>query len=280
MPNNATENCLLCGGADARVVCEFPEFTWVRCSCGLIYKRDWTAGAVEYDEDYFVDREHARRPYSAREGRRVRKSRSQILDVLNHVAPGTLLDLGCSLGYTLQAAGDLGLSAAGVDISEHAVKVCRERGFRAELGTLDALPFPDAAFQLVIVKHVLEHTPKPREALREIARVLKPGGGLFLAVPHGGYIKARINPSTSRHFRPEVHGTEHFVYYVPATLARLLREESFDPVATAHPQLVHRRAGAVRKTAEIAIAPLRFAAQRARSLAILDKEFWVTSVRL
>ncbi len=275
-----SETCLLCGSTDASVVCNFPEFTWVRCGCGLIYKRDGAEFEVEYNEDYFVDRKHIRRLYNSREGRRVRKSRSQILDVLNHVAPGPLLDLGCSLGYTLQAASDLGLAATGVDISEHAVTFCRERGFRAELGTIDKLPFPDAAFQLVIVKHVLEHTAKPREALREIARVLKPGGGLFLAVPHGNYIKARINPTTSRHFRPEVHGTEHFVYYVPATLARLLREESFHPVATAHPQLVHRRAGAVRKAAEIAIAPLRFAAQWARSLGSLDKEFWVTAVRL
>jgi SAM-dependent methyltransferase len=280
MRKTGDETCLLCGSADARAVCEFPEFTWVRCGCGLIYKRGGGESGVEYNEDYFVNRENIRRPYSAREGRRVRKSRSQILDVLNHVAPGPLLDLGCSLGYTLQAASDLGLAATGVDISEHAVTFCRERGFRAELGTLHALPFPDAAFQLVIVKHVLEHTAKPREALREISRVLRPGGGLFLAVPHGGYFKARVNPAASRHFRPEVHGTEHFVYYVPATLARLLREESFDPVGEAHPQLIHRRAGAVRMAAEIAIAPLRFAAQRARSLASLDKEFWVTAVRL
>ena len=167
-----------------------------------------------------------------------------------------------------------------VSTSVHAVAFCRERGFRAELGTLHALPFPDAAFQLVIVKHVLEHTEKPREALREIARVLRPGGGLFLAVPHGGYFKARVNPATSRYFRPEVHGTEHFVYYEPVTLARLLREESFDPVRRTHPQLVHRRAGAARRAVELAITPLRYAAQRARSLASLDKEFWVTAVRL
>lgn len=44
MLNNTVESCLLCGGTDARVVCEYPEFTWVRCSCGLIFKRDEAAG--------------------------------------------------------------------------------------------------------------------------------------------------------------------------------------------------------------------------------------------
>lgn len=273
------ESCPLCSGSDASVFCEFPEITWVKCDCGLVFKRDESMPEVEYREEYFGDREGRRRKYVERRRRRVGKSRSQILDVLNHTPPGPLLDVGCSLGYTLQAAVDLGLPATGVDVSEHAVKVCREQGFGAEIGTFHELPFDDGTFQIVIMKHVLEHTPRPREALREIRRVLRSGGGLFIAVPHGAYRKARRNPAEYRWFRPDLHGGEHYVYYTPATMSRMLREEDFEPVQTAHPHLVHRRAGLGRKTAEIAVAPLRFAAQRVRSMMSLDKEFWVTAVR-
>ena len=279
MSPRIAEECPLCGNPDAGVLCEFPELTWVTCGCGLVYKRDEEVPEVQYQEGYFGDGESSRRQYNKRTRRRISKSRSQILDVLNHTPPGPLLDVGCSLGYTLQAAVDLGLPATGVDISEHAVKVCRERGFAAEIGTFHELPFDDGSFQLVIMKHVLEHTPRPREALREIRRVLRPGGGVFIAVPHGGYLKARLNPTGYRWYRPELRGAEHYVYYKPATLSRLLRDECFDPVHGPHPHLVHRRAGLGRKAAEIAIAPLRFAAQRARSLMALDKEFWVTAVR-
>lgn len=280
MPPKIALSCPLCGASDAGVVCEFPEFTWVKCGCGLIYKRDESIPEVQYHQEYFANRSSSRRRYDQRTRRRINKSRSQILDVLNHTAPGPLLDVGCSLGYTLRAAADLGLPATGVDISEHAVAVCRDQGFAAEIGTLDELPFDDGSFQLVIMKHVLEHTPRPREALGEIRRVLRAGGGVFIAVPHGGYLKSRLDPAGSRFYRPEVGGAQHYVYYTPATLSHLLRDEGFDPVSRAHPQLVHRRAGIGRKVGEVAVAPLRYAFQRARSLIALDKEFWVTAVRL
>lgn len=273
------EECLLCGRSEAETLCEFPELTWVRCGCGLIYKRDESVPEVEYREEYFLHSKGGRRQYHRRASRRIRKSRSQILDILNHTQPGPLLDVGCSLGYTLKAAMGLGLPAVGVDISEHAVALCREQGLAAEIGTLNEMPFGDGSFQLAVMKHVLEHTPRPREALREIRRIVRPGGGVLIAVPHAGYLKARLTPSASRFFRPDVAGREHYVYYTPATLSRLLREEDFEPVQVPYPHLFHRRAGALRRASEIAAAPMRFAAQRARSLVALDKEFWVTAVR-
>ena len=278
MSAEIAHSCLLCGGTDSKVLCEFPELTWVSCECGLIYKRSETVPAVEYDEDYFVNRENGRRQYNRRNRRRIRKARSQILDVLNHVVPGPLLDVGCGYGHTLRAAEDLGLVATGVDLSEHAVRFCSELGLSAKQGTLERLPFADGAFQIVIMKHVLEHTKTPREALRETRRVLRPGGGLFIAVPHAGYVKARVNPKGCRFYRPEFGGRAHYVYYTPQTLTRLLKEESFDPVNMPHPHLVHRRAGGAERAAEIAIAPLRMAAQQARSALALYKEFWLTAI--
>ena len=59
---------------------------------------------MEYDESYFVSRGNVRHQYNAKIRRRIQKSRSQILDVLNHVEPGPLLDVGCARGSTLRAA--------------------------------------------------------------------------------------------------------------------------------------------------------------------------------
>ena len=272
-------SCLLCGATDATVLCEFPELTWVSCRCGLIYKLSDALPAVEYEEDYFVSRKNVRRQYNTRNQRRIRKSRSQILDVLNHVEPGPLLDIGCAHGHTLLAARELGLSATGVDISDHAVSFCGELGFETKIGTMERLPFPDGSFQIAVMKHVLEHTRTPREALREIRRVLRPGGGLFIAIPHAGYWKARIDPMGYRFFRPEFHGREHYFYYTPRTLARLLKQESYDPVHLPHPHVIHRRVGAAERAAEIAIAPFRVAAQQTRSALSLYKEFWVVATR-
>ncbi len=144
---------------------------------------------------------------------------------------------------------------------------------------MDRLPCADGSFQLVIMKHVLEHTARPREALAEIRRVLRPGGGVYIAVPHAGYFKARQNPAGSRYYLPSAHGREHFVYYTPATLPRLLREESFEPVRWPHPDLWHRRSGLAKRSAQLAVAPVRWLAQRGREAFGLYKEMSVVAVR-
>lgn len=112
--------CPLCGAdpaAHARTIADGgPQgFQWVRCECGLIFKRsepvaeapEETLGdaGAHYDPEYF-------KRYARRRRRRIAKSRRQILDALEVAPRGPLLDVGCSLGYALQAADELGLDAA------------------------------------------------------------------------------------------------------------------------------------------------------------------------
>ena len=274
--------CPLCdaGVETTRVVATYPELTWVRCDCGLIYKRSEhpDPAAVDfYEGGYFGTGEQGRK-YTQRRKRRVQKSRNQILDLLNHAPPGPLLDIGCSMGYTLEAARSLGLTPTGSDISEFALEQCRALGFRAERGELGRLPFADGEFGLVTMKHVLEHTPDPRAALREVRRVLRPGGGLFIAIPHGGYGKSLRRPQESQFYLPARHGREHFVYYTPATLTRLLEGEGFR-VARVNPALLHRRAGAARRVGEALAAPFRALGQALVDVVQARKEFWLVAVR-
>jgi SAM-dependent methyltransferase len=276
-------SCPLCGSGveGARTVAEYPELTWVRCGCGLIYKRSEQPDprATDfYEGGYFGTGDQGRR-YTQRRARRVQKSRNQILDLLNHAAPGPLLDIGCSMGYTLQAARELGLTPTGSDISEFAIGQCRSLGFRAERGELGKLPFADGEFGLVTMKHVLEHTPDPRSALREVRRVLKAGGGLFIAIPHGGYGKSVRRPMRSQFYLPARHGREHFVYYTPSTLTRLLESEGFR-VARVNPALVHRRAGLGRQVGEVLAAPFRALGQALVDAVQARKEFWLVAVKV
>jgi len=265
-------SCPLCGQSCGAPFLREP-WSWVRCGCGLIFKTAEPADAAtrdEYGENYFET-------YRRRRRHRIAKARRQIRDALEHTPPGPLLDVGCSLGYALEAARSLGLESCGVDVSEHAVASCRGLGFDARAGTLEALPFADAAFSVVLMKHVLEHTPQPQRALAEASRVLAPGGALFVAVPNADYFKAAAWPQTSRFFRGE-GGRAHYVYYTPVTLARLLGQQGFR-VAQVHPHLVHRRTPAVRRMLELVSAPVRYIAQAIANRCGLRKEFWIVAVR-
>ena len=94
-----------------------------------------------------------------------------------------ILDVGCGTGANLKMLGEFG-DAQGVDISSDAVAFCRERGLEnVKLGAAESLPYDDNGFDLVTAFDVVEHMDDDVAGLREMRRVLRPGGRLLLFVP-------------------------------------------------------------------------------------------------
>jgi SAM-dependent methyltransferase len=74
--------------------------------------------------------------------------------------------------------------AEGVDISPQALEFCHERGLKSvKLGAAEDLPYEDGSFELVTALDVIEHLDDDLQGLREIRRVLRPGGRVLLFVP-------------------------------------------------------------------------------------------------
>jgi SAM-dependent methyltransferase len=101
-------------------------------------------------------------------------------------APGPveLLDIGCGTGGNLLALRRFG-NAAGCDIAESAVAYCHSRGLAGVVHQPDPhrLPFPDGRFDLVTAFDMIEHVDDDIAMMREMARVLRPGGAVFLTTP-------------------------------------------------------------------------------------------------
>lgn len=225
--------CPVCRGATQEPFVAFPELAFVRCpACRVVYK-SFEAPQVRppdfYEQDYFHGRKSGR---DRRFDHRARKAMRWIVAAMQHVPAASVLDVGCSLGYVIEGGRRLGLRSAGMDISEYAVKVCQERGYEARVGTLDRVPFDGGAFDVVVMKHVLEHTPDPARALAEIRRVLTPKGVALIAVPDVGYWKGLLQRRSYRYFRPDDLGQQHYVYYALGPLTRLLASSGFEVRAT------------------------------------------------
>ena len=87
-----------------------------------------------------------------------------------------ILDVGCGTGANLEMLAQFG-AAEGVDVSEDALAFCRARGLNAvTLGAAERLPYADASFDLVTALDVVEHLDDDLGGLREMWRVLRPGG--------------------------------------------------------------------------------------------------------
>jgi len=105
--------------------------------------------------------------------------RYRLYPKLNQYLRGQTLDVGCGLGDMLRFREN----TVGVDINQLNVQYCTSMGLDAHLMEPDVLPFPDGSFDSVLLDNVLEHIAKPGALLKEIRRVLKPGGNLVIGVP-------------------------------------------------------------------------------------------------
>lgn len=95
--------------------------------------------------------------------------------------PGTrLLDVGCGTGLMLQLASHRGAQVTGVDVAPGLLAVARERLPEADLwlADMDRLPLADASFDAVVGANTFQFAGDPPGALREAARVCRPGGAV------------------------------------------------------------------------------------------------------
>lgn len=101
-----------------------------------------------------------------------------------------ILDLGCGTGKNIEFFSSLG-HVSGLDSSPYAIKFCRRRRLKsAILGDCLHTPYESSSFDLITLFDVLEHVPQ-KATVREIYRLLKPGGWLLITVPAYSFLWSR-----------------------------------------------------------------------------------------
>jgi len=164
-------------------------------------------------------------------------------ELVSHVEAGPgdrVLDVATGTGAVArEVAARTGATVVGLDQSPEMLAEARRRRPDAELiqGTADALPFPNASFDALTFTYLLRYVPDPAATLRELARVVKPGGtisSLEFAVPRGIWrplweLYVRIGlPLAGRVISPGWHEVGSFLgpsireFYVEYPLARVL----------------------------------------------------------
>lgn len=100
-----------------------------------------------------------------------------------------VLDLGCAFGFGTRLPAKR-FKTYGHDLSATYIERARRSlpGVTFTIGPADSAPYPDAFFDAVLLLDVLEHVPDDAAVVREIARILRPGGRFVLSVPNQGLL--------------------------------------------------------------------------------------------
>ena len=145
-------------------------------------------------------------------------------------AGSRVLDVGCGRGVLLSAMADAGMEAHGFEISPTAAKGADSRAEIRIASSLQQAAYAEGSFDLVILCHVLEHLSQPAETLREIHRILRPGGRLVVTVPNFSSLQAQWTRSAWFHLDLPRH-----LYHFPAQgLNRLLERTGFRSLSEQH----------------------------------------------
>jgi SAM-dependent methyltransferase len=111
----------------------------------------------------------------------------------------------------------------GTDLSESAAATARACGVEVRVGALADLGLGGASFDVAVLCHSLEHVPDPNVELRELNRILVPGGHLHLAVPNGHAVRLALDGAAWAHLSHPLH----FWFFDPNTLTQLLARHGF-----------------------------------------------------
>lgn len=139
-----------------------------------------------------------------------------------------VLDIGCYEGTISALIKERGNEVYGVDISEHAVELAKQKGIKAKVADVDdGLPFPDNFFDVVVAGEVIEHILNVDFLMEEIKRVLKTHGFTVITTPNLASLGRRILLLLGKNPLIETRWTRgsagHVRYFTKDTLFELLR---------------------------------------------------------
>jgi 2-polyprenyl-3-methyl-5-hydroxy-6-metoxy-1,4-benzoquinol methylase len=230
--------CVLCSGTDFRFVvtgydrmeARSDDFNYVRCvGCGLLglarlpaleqipelYPSDYLSiiNSWKRDLDKPVNRLAIKYLYGVDSVSRPRLARAIFRLLSGRIMHGIrephganrLLDVGCGSGELLDVYRSLGWQVCGIEISQQAGAVCREKGLDVHQGTVFDAPFGTRRFDVILLSHVIEHVLDPIGVLRRVAELLAPRGQIVVTTPNARGIGFSIYGSCWLHLDAPRH---------------------------------------------------------------------------
>lgn len=220
---DTARSCLVCGHRGLSPCLE----VLLRCpACGFVTAR--LDGPVDpaglYGAEYFRGKEYL--DYRSEEAFFKKNFRRRLNHVLRRRSGGRLLEIGAAFGFFLDLA-KAHFSVIGFEVNAEAGRYARET-FGVDVRSDDFLLSSPGSLgdppDVTVMWDVIEHLERPDLFIAHIARLMRPGGLLYLTTGDIGSLVARIR---GRRWRM-IHPPTHLHYFSRSTLRRLLMNHGFE----------------------------------------------------
>ena len=138
-----------------------------------------------------------------------------------------LLDIGCGTGLNANFLKEKGYEIYGIDVSKIAIDKFNKKGFKGKIMDISQeLEFEENFFDVIFASEVIEHVSYTEGFLKEIKRVLKPGGILYLSTPNSSFWPYRILSLIGFTLSQTQH-KGHVRFFNKDSLSRTLKDNQF-----------------------------------------------------
>jgi len=218
--------CNLCHTNSTRPYLDCGTFAYVQCrACGLIYQNPqpvFTDLQERYRDDYFAYEINNETNFF----NLMKLGLADIhFDTITQHFPEhkNFLDIGCATGMLLEHLRAKGWQTQGVDIcKESAAYGIKKRGLNIFAGALEAAHFADGFFHAIHFSHLIEHITDPMALLKEVRRILAPGGYIVVTTPNAQGFQARL---LGKRWRSAI--ADHLFLFTKKTLQQALEKTGF-----------------------------------------------------
>jgi 2-polyprenyl-3-methyl-5-hydroxy-6-metoxy-1,4-benzoquinol methylase len=223
--------CPLCSAKTARTRHQEGKYAMVRClECGFIYQNPRPS-----EEERLKSYQHYL-PQAAAEieawGRMMEPVFRKAADLIERYIPrGRLLDVGTGYGFFPALMHARGWEVMGLEASVSGARYGKKRwGLQILPQPWEKAAFPEKEFDVVTAFYVIEHLPDPLAFLREVRKIVRPGGMIVLRYPHTTPIKDILSIMGIKNRL--YHLPFHLSDFSPASIHRALAETGFAQIKT------------------------------------------------
>lgn len=241
------ENCLICGSNLLQSLRRYHAIHLVQCgSCSFVFSQTIPSEKELVDLYSSYGRDDYLSPVTI-------KRFHEILDRLDKFRKtNRMIDVGCGIGYFLEAAKERGWDVYGTEYTDEAVAICRSKGIKMQQGKLNASNYEAASFDVLISIEVIEHINNPSEETEHFSRIVRPGGAVYLTTPNFNSISRLLLKEKWN----VLSYPEHLCYYTPRTIQNLFSRHGFRKIKTETTGIsISRIQSSVTHTPEQSVSP-------------------------